>query len=105
MSGDAPVRLTRRALVAGGAATGAALAMAGPSTGSALRHTWVGDRTLDFDDSAFATTGGGHTVPDITRGELTATFWALPYVTTPGAPISTIARFAITDGTPGAQPR
>ena len=47
----------------------------------------------------------GYVNTRITKDALTADFRTLDYVTTPGAPVSTKASFAIQDGVPGLQAR
>ncbi len=45
----------------------------------------------------------GYTVMRATRRELRADYRIVPYVTTPGAPVETAARFIVEPGRPGAQ--
>jgi alkaline phosphatase D len=68
----------------------------GNGTGSTTDPTMAWNPHLKFYND-----NRGYVNTRITKDALTADFRVLDYVTTPGAPVSTKASFAIQDGVPG----
>jgi alkaline phosphatase D len=54
-----------------------------------VHRNWANDLKVDYKDAT------------ITKDALTADFRTLDHITTPGAPVSTKASFAVQDGVPG----
>lgn len=72
----------------------------GNGTGSTTDATMAWNPHLKFTNDS-----RGYVNTRITKDAMTADFRTLEYVTTPGAPASTKASFAIQDGVPGLQQR